>query len=147
MLDTYRVDHTGSLTDDQINFYDREGYLVLENLLTEDDLTAVKAAMSTKVDEIADELCAAGLITDKRAASPFETRLAELFAGLTDEDFLRFGRSWRDRVPGYFDIMANPKILDAVESLIGGRDLCQPRLQHAAQSTQRGRGCGPLASG
>lgn len=126
MLDTYRADHTGSLTDDQINFYDREGYLLLENLLTEDDLAAVKAAMTAKVDQIADELCAAGLVTDKRTASPFETRLAELFAGLTDQDFLRFGRSWRDRMPGYFDIIANPKILDAVESLIGGEIFANP---------------------
>lgn len=126
MLDTYRTNHTGSLTDDQIKFYDSEGYLVLEKLLTEADLAAVKAEMMTKVDQIADELYAAGLITDKCTASPFETRLAELFANLTDEDFLRFGRSWRDRMPGYFDIMANPKILDAVESLIGGEIFANP---------------------
>jgi len=126
MLDTYRADHGGSLTDEQIQFYDMEGYLVLENLLAEDDLTAVKAAMMAKVDQIADDLFGAGLITDKQTGSPFETRLAELFAGLTDQDFLRFGRSWRDRMPGYFDIMANPKILDAVESLIGGEIFANP---------------------
>ena len=126
MLDTYRADHGGSLTDEQVKFYDVEGYLVLENLLTAADLAAVKAAMMTKVDTIADALYAAGLITDKRADRPFEYRLAELFQDRTDQEFLQFGRSWRDRLPGYYDIMANLKILDAVESLIGGEIFANP---------------------
>ena len=126
MLDTYRADHGGSLTDEQVKFYDVEGYLVLENLLTATDLAAVKAAMMTKVDTIADALYGAGLITDKRADRPFEYRLAELFQDRTDQEFLQFGRSWRDRLPGYYDIMANPKILDAVESLIGGEIFANP---------------------
>lgn len=126
MLDTYRTDHGGSLTDAQIKFYDVEGYLVLDDLLTEVDLAAVKGAMMTKVDTIADALFDAGLITDKRVQRPFEYRLAELFQGRTDQEFLQFGRSWRDRLPGYFDIMANPKILDAVESLIGGEIFANP---------------------
>ena len=126
MLDTYRADHGGSLTDEQVKFYDVEGYLVLENLLTAADLAAVKAAMMAKVDTIADALYAAGLITDKRADRPFEYRLAELFQDRTDQEFLQFGRSWRDRLPGYYDIMANLKILDAVESLIGGEIFANP---------------------
>jgi ectoine hydroxylase-related dioxygenase (phytanoyl-CoA dioxygenase family) len=126
MLDTYRVDHRGSLSDEQIKFYDREGYLVLPGLLNAADLAAVQAAMMEKVAQIADDLLAAGLITDKRAQSPFATRLAELFTNLTDAHFLKFGRSWRDRMPGYFDIMTNAKILDAVESLIGGEIFANP---------------------
>lgn len=126
MLDTYRADHGGSLTDEQIQFYDVEGYLVLDNLLTEADLIAVRLAMMEKVDQIANDLYAAGLIEDTYGDSPFERRLADLFQGLTDQEFLRFGRSWRDRLPGYFDIMSNAKILDAVESLIGGEIFANP---------------------
>lgn len=126
MLGTYRTNHTGSLTDEQVRFYDREGYLVLAGLLDDDDLAPVKAAMMAKVDQIAEDLYASGLITGKREESPFEARLAELFAGLTDADFLKYGRSWRDRLPGYYHIMANPKILDAVESLIGGEIFANP---------------------
>ncbi|MBV7335569.1 phytanoyl-CoA dioxygenase family protein [Chloroflexi bacterium TSY] len=126
MLDTYRSDHGGSLTSEQVKFYDREGYLVLENLLDEADLRAVKISMNQRVDEIADALVESGLITDKRENRPFDRRLAELFEGLTDADFLTFGRSWRDRLPDYFDLMSNPKILDAVESLIGGEIFSNP---------------------
>jgi len=57
---------------------------------------------------------------------PFPNRLAELFTGLTAEDFLKYGRSWRDRIPGYFILMSNSKILDAVQSLIGPELFANP---------------------
>lgn len=114
----YRT-QSGSLSGDQIRQYDDIGFIVLHELLDESDLNAVKSSMAQRVDEIADQLYEEGVIADKRDASPFETRLAEIFSGLPQEAFLRFGRSWRDRLPGYYDLMTNPKILDAIESLIG----------------------------
>ncbi len=116
----------GSLTEEQVRFYDEEGYLVLENLLNEADLAPAKEAMMQKVNEIAEALFAAGEIQDKLKDRPFESRLAELFAGKSDQDFLRWGRGWRDRIPGYFHFMANPKIIDAVESLIGPEIFSNP---------------------
>lgn len=116
----------GSLTPEQMTFYNEEGYLVLEQYLTEEELEAPKRAMSTKVSQIADELYAAGLIQDKLEDRPFKYRLAELFNGLTEAQFLNYGRSWRDRLPGYFELMSNPKLLDAVESLIGGEIYANP---------------------
>ncbi len=111
--------HQGSLSAAQSEFYDREGYLVLENLLDDTDMAPVCAAMMEKVDFIAEELRRDGLISDTLESEPFETRLARLFDDLTDADFLKYGRSWRDRLPGYFHLMSNSKILDAVQSLIG----------------------------
>jgi phytanoyl-CoA hydroxylase len=116
----------GSLTPRQVEFYDTEGYLVLPALLDDADMAGVKASMSEHVDRIARDLFERGLITDVRENSPFESRLAELFENLTDADFLKYGRSWRDRLPGYYDLMSNPKILDAVESLIGGEIFANP---------------------
>ncbi len=109
----------GSLTAEQKSKYERDGYIVLDRLLNEADLAGVKAAMAAKVDMIADNLMKDGKITDPLKDAPFKYRLARLFANLTDADFLKYGRSWRDRLPGYFDLMRNPKIIDAVESLIG----------------------------
>ncbi|GGD78272.1 phytanoyl-CoA dioxygenase family protein [Paenibacillus nasutitermitis] len=116
----------GSLSREQVDFYETEGYLVIPELLNAEDLAAPRQAMEMKVSQIADELYEAGLITDKRTDSPFPNRLAELFNGLTDKDFNHYGRSWRDRIPGYFTLMSNPKILDAVESLIGGELFSNP---------------------
>lgn len=117
---------TGSLTAEQSAFYEEEGYLVLPELLTQADLEPAKEAMEEKVSRIAEELLAAGVILDKLEHRPFPNRLAELFRHLTDADFLKYGRSWRDRIPGYFKLMSHPKILDAVESLIGPELFANP---------------------
>ncbi len=116
----------GSLSHEQVAFYEEEGYLVLPALLNDADMAPVRAAMTEKVSMIADALYADGKITDRREGRPFAYRLAELFSGLSDQEFLKFGRGWRDRFPGYFDLMAGPKILDAVESLIGGELFANP---------------------
>ncbi len=116
----------GSLSPEQIEFYREEGYLVLPHLLSDADLAPARQAMMDKVEEIAQELFAKGIIDDRHESAPFETRLARLFAGRSDEEFLRFGRSWRERRPGYYHLMANPKILDAVESLIGAEIFANP---------------------
>src|SRR5882762_9846308 len=102
----------GSLTDEQNAFYNQQGYLVLPNLLSDEELAPAREAMSQKVNFIADELFRDGLVADKLEHRPFKYRLAELFARLTDKEFLKYGRSWRDRLPGYYRLMANPKILN-----------------------------------
>jgi len=114
------------LTPAQISFYDTEGYLILPDFLTPQDLAPAIEAMNHKVDLIADELFRDGLITKKLQSAPFETRLALLFKDKTDKDFLKYGRSWRDRFPGYFHLMSNPKILDVIESLIGPEIFANP---------------------
>ncbi|MFC5451220.1 phytanoyl-CoA dioxygenase family protein [Paenibacillus aestuarii] len=121
----YRI-NSGSLTPAQVAHYDMQGYLVIPNLLQEADMEPVKQAMSDKVSMIADELFAAGLISDKWEERPFPNRLADLFKGLSDKEFLKYGRSWRDRLPGYFNLLSNPRILDAVESLIGPEIFVNP---------------------
>jgi len=118
--------NAGSLMAAQVEFYEAEGYLVLPHLLSATDLGPVQEALQTKVSMIAGELLAAGLITDPLEHLPFRSRLAALFAGLTDAEFLKYGRKWRDRLPGYYDLMRNPRILDAVESLIGGELFANP---------------------
>ena len=114
------------MTANQIAFYDREGYVVLERLLGVEDMRPFQAAVNLRVDEIAEELFQAGSIPHKFEDRPFETRLADIFAKLTDKDFLKYGRGWRDRLPGYFHLISNPKIVDAVESLIGPEIFANP---------------------
>ena len=102
----------GGLTPEQTAFYRDEGYLVLPHLLTDEELAPARQAMTDKVEEIAQALFAGGIVADRHERAPFERRLALLFDGLSDEEFLKFGRSWRERRPGYFHLMANPKILE-----------------------------------
>ena len=116
----------GSLTKEQIDFYRLEGFLVLEDLLSDSDLDAVQTSMEQRVTQIADDLVEDGLISHAFEESPFHLRLAQLFQNLDEKTFLKYGRSWRDRLPGYYDLMANPKILDALESLIGPEIFANP---------------------
>jgi len=116
----------GGLTEEQVRQYQEEGYVVLPHFLDDEELRPVREAMTQKVSTIADALLADGLISDKLEHAPFERRLAALFEDLTDEHFLKYGRSWRDRLPGYFILMSNPKVLDVVESLIGGELFANP---------------------
>lgn len=120
------LSNQGSLTDEQVRMYAEEGYVVLPHLLNGADMRPAQEAMTQKVSMIADNLHNDGLISDKLEYLPFERRLAALFEAKTDKDFLKHGRSWRDRLPGYFILMSNPKILDAVESLIGPEIFANP---------------------
>jgi ectoine hydroxylase-related dioxygenase (phytanoyl-CoA dioxygenase family) len=122
----YRKNTLGTLTHNQVAFYQSEGYLVLPNLLEKNDIAPAVDALSRKVSTIAEKLFAEGLISDKLEGWPFETRIAGLFSNLTDEHFLKYGLGWREREPGYFKLMSHPKILDAVESLIGGEIYSNP---------------------
>lgn len=114
------------LSAEQVGFYEREGYVVCEGVLDDGDLAPAQEAMSGKVDQIAAGLVADGLVSDPLVDEPFETRLARLFDGLEDRHFLKYGRGWRDRLPGYYFLMSNPKILDLVESLIGPEIFANP---------------------
>ena len=122
-----RKGNRGSLSPAQVGQYDEQGFLLLPDLLDESDLAPARYAMMTKVDQVANELMKAELIKDPLTAEPFETRLARLFEGLSPEHFVTFtGQSWRDRLPGYFELMSNPKILDVTESLIGPEIFANP---------------------
>lgn len=121
-----RTGNNGTLTSEQVERYDTEGYLIIEDLLDDNDLDVVRAAMTEKVDWIAAALIAAGKVTDPLTEVAFPYRLARLFDRLTDEDFLEFGRGWRNRIAGYYTLMSSPKILDAVESLLGPEIFSNP---------------------
>ena len=64
----------GTLDDATKAFYDREGYAILPALLSDAELEPARQAMRIKVDQIADELAADGLITETYAAEPFKLR-------------------------------------------------------------------------
>jgi len=116
----------GSLTAEQKDLYETEGYLVLPGLLSQEELQPIKDSLSGKVEGIARQLAEQGLITDLHEDAPFEHRLAKLFEGLSEVEFNKVGRSWRERRPGFYDLMSNAKILDAVESLIGPELFANP---------------------
>ena len=84
----------GALSKEQLDFYQKEGCFVLPDFLSENDMHSAIQAMQEKVSRIADGLMANGLIKNKLEELPFHLRLVKLFTGLSDKQFLKYGRGW-----------------------------------------------------
>jgi hypothetical protein len=107
----------GMLTTEQLEGFDRDGYVVAEDLFTGADLQPVIDEISAEVDAHARELVASGELSRDYAEYGFETRLAHLSAE-TD----KVARSiWNGTLsgPAIFGIIRHPRLLDVAEQLCG----------------------------
>lgn len=116
-----------TLTEDQVAFFRREGYLVAEGVLASSDLEPVIAGYREWVDQRAEALLAEGKIADICAAAPFETRIG----ALTDQcstaaDGMDIMQA---RLRPVFELLYNDPLLDAVSALVGPNLTCNP-IQH-----------------
>ena len=117
-----------------------QGYLVVEDALDlERDLNPVVAEYTQLLDELAAQWYAAGKLTSTYADLPFVQRLAQVltetgragyspfdislpFANVTEETPIHLG-------PATFALLTSPRLLDAVEQIIGPEILSNP-IQH-----------------
>lgn len=105
------------LNDQQRQFFDDEGYIILENLFDDSDLQPVIDDVSAEIDRLAQALVAAGNLSRDYAEEGFNTRLTKITAE-TDQ-VINAILSGKLATPGIFGLLTNPKLLDAVESLVG----------------------------
>lgn len=112
-----------ALTSQQVEQFEKEGYLIAEDLLAEEDLQPVIDELNNWVDHRARTLFAEGKITDLCDSEPFETRLAQLFSQYKE---FQNNLDLEFRGPGMFEFLHNERILDAVECLIGPEITCHP---------------------
>ncbi len=115
------------LSEEQIEQYRREGYLVVPGVLTDDDLAPVIAEIDEFVDRRAAELKEQGKITHRFEGEPFERRYAKLYSQSKEignglDIFFMRGQAM-------FRFLHNPNLLDVVESLLGEELTCNP-IQH-----------------
>jgi phytanoyl-CoA hydroxylase len=117
-----------------------EGYLVVEDVLdVERDLDPVVAEYTQKLDDLARTWHAEGKLTSTYAELPFVQRLAQVltetgrtgyqpldislpFTGVTEETPIHLG-------PATFRLLTSPRLLDAVEQVVGPEVLSNP-IQH-----------------
>lgn len=114
---TIMQETAGGLTESQIEFFHREGYLVREDLFSNEDLQPAIDDIQRAIDQKAAELLRAGQLSRGYEEFDFEHRLAEI-SRETDE----VAKSLWNGVlhgPGFFQLIANPKLLDVAESLCG----------------------------
>jgi ectoine hydroxylase-related dioxygenase (phytanoyl-CoA dioxygenase family) len=126
------------LTDHQTDQFRKQGYLVVENLLDEATLEAVKAEYAALMEQLFAGWHAQGLVSDPPEALDFWGKLDRAFRGgfdwyqpfdislphdnIRDDTPMHFG-------PAVFDMITHRNILDAVERLIGPEITSNP-IQH-----------------
>jgi ectoine hydroxylase-related dioxygenase (phytanoyl-CoA dioxygenase family) len=130
----------GSLTTEQIEHFNTEGFLVVENVLDpERDLDPVIAEYELVLDRLADELFAAGKISSTYSELPFSDRLTKIYgeSGKVHAQYFDFSLP-QDGIteqtpfwtgPAVFNTLVNDGILDTIESLIGPEIYSNP-VQH-----------------
>jgi ectoine hydroxylase-related dioxygenase (phytanoyl-CoA dioxygenase family) len=116
-----------ALTPQQIDRFQTDGYLVVENALTDADLAPVIREYEARIDRRARELHAAGKLSRLYEEEPFERRFAcicrETMEVYPEMDIM-FHRG-----KAAFDFLRNDRLLDMVECFVGPEITCSP-IQH-----------------
>src|SRR5215211_9384627 len=129
-----------SLTEEQVEQFQREGYLIVENLFDpEEDIEPIIEEYKRVLDKLASELYAKGEVSSTYADLPFGQRLIEIYkeSGKVHAQYFDFSLPQADvredtpfwAGPAVFNALRNEKLLDAVESIIGPEIYSNP-VQH-----------------
>ena len=116
-----------ALSAEQVREFREEGVLVAEGILGDDDLASLIGAYSEWLDRRARELQAEEKLTDPHEGEPFDRRVGLLYA--QTPEIVKGLDLMEARLPEAFEFMRNPRLLDAVESLVGPEITCSP-IQH-----------------
>jgi len=105
------------LNDEQLAFFDREGYLVVDELFSEDVIRAVCDEITAEIDARAAKLVASGELSGTYAEEDFEHRLARI----NDESPALAHSIWNGELcgPAIFELIRYPRLLDVAEQLCG----------------------------
>ncbi len=126
------------ISQQDVDLFKKQGYLVVENLLDEDALDSVKVEYAALMDRLYDGWAAEGKVAPPTPEMDFWDKLDVAFRGgfdwyqpfdislphdgITDETPMHFG-------PAVFDMVTHTNILDLVEKLIGPEITSNP-IQH-----------------
>jgi hypothetical protein len=128
------------LTADQLEKFERDGFLLVEKLFSPaDDLDPIIEEYKGVLERLADELYAAGKISSTYSDLPFGRRVSQIYqeSGEIHAQYFDFslpqGNVRHDTPmwvgPAVFNAITNPRLLDAVESIIGPEIYSNP-VQH-----------------
>ena len=115
------------LTAEQIEQFNEQGYVVVEGALEDSDLDPVIEEYEAHIEVRAQELHAAGAISELYEGEPFERRLAQICR--EDNSIYPELDIMHLRGRAAFDFLRNDHLMDAVEGLVGPEIICSP-IQH-----------------
>lgn len=113
-----------TLTDSQIHDFYEQGYLLIEDALSSDDLNPLIMEFEEIIDLGASQLYKDGEIDSEYKSEGFDTRLAKI----TEQSPSVFQKVFSGAHTGsaLFQLLINSKLLDIAESLVGPEIMCHP---------------------
>jgi phytanoyl-CoA hydroxylase len=112
------VNATGRvMTKEEIAFFHREGYVVLEDVIPRPELQPVIDEISAEIDVRARALAAGGTLSRPYVEEGFETRLARI-SRETDQIALAIWNGFLHG-PAIFHLIGNPNLVNIAEQLVG----------------------------
>lgn len=136
------------LTEAQVAQFFDQGYLMVPDIFAPEELEPLRQEIAGLIDAEAEKLAEEGQITDLHQDAFFETRLTRL---LTDHPELEaaFMRAVEGREGGghtgeeMFRAITHPKLLDAIESLVGSEIIASSVYRIRPKVPNLGRGVVP----
>ena len=113
-----------NITSEQLDFFEEEGYVVVEAGLTDEDLEPLIQTHNVIVDEIARDLHKDGKVANLYEDEPFDRRLARLADECDEVDGCPDIGVTRRRAT--FEFMRNQNLVDLIEAFIGPEITCNP---------------------
>ncbi|MCZ7644880.1 MAG: phytanoyl-CoA dioxygenase family protein [Planctomycetota bacterium] len=115
------------LSAKQIAKFEEDGFLILENVLSDAELLPVEAGITAWIDKKARDLQAGGHLKNLHEHEDFAHRYARIYAECRDiGGGLDLMHSY---IPELFAFLRNPKLMETVKGLVGPEILCNP-IQH-----------------
>ncbi len=112
------------LSDEQIDSFHREGYLIVEDVFRDNDLNALRRELAEGIDEKIKALQSDGVLKNTYETEALETRLVKIF-----RDNEEIGRQIMCHLEGLggsgyhgremFNLIKHPKMLKLAESILG----------------------------
>ena len=105
------------ISKSQKEFFNENGYLVIDKVLEDTDLQDVINEINSEIDVRARKLVKAGALSDLFGNEPFETRLAKI----SNETPKLAVSIWNGILhgPAIYELITNPKLLDVAEAFCG----------------------------
>jgi len=105
------------LSQEQIDTFHREGYLIVEDVFTDADLQPVIDEIKQEIDVRARELVASGELSRAYEEFDFQRRLS-MISRETDKVAVSI---WNGKLsgPAFFGLITNPSLLDVAEQICG----------------------------
>lgn len=105
------------LTSEQVAAFERDGYLVVQDLFRQEDLQPVIDEISNELDKRAKEAVEAGELSQDYSEYGFEHRLAHI--NRENDKIAKSMWDFKVVLPSFFGLMTNSNLLDVAEQLCG----------------------------